>query len=160
VIRTRGWIAPAFGLLLHSPDVAERIAAIGEFFLYQTIVPARAKALAWLVTARELDCRYTWNSGVVAAVAAGVDRILVGAIENGIAVDVATGDDRLLIEFCLQLLRGNHHVSDTIYDAVAGRYGITQAIQVSTAVGYVAMMSLIVGPFDLPNVLEGSRPAL
>ena len=63
----------AFGLLLHTPDVAERIAAIGEFFLYETILPPAAKALAWLVTARELDCNYVWASGVVAARTAGLD---------------------------------------------------------------------------------------
>src|SRR4051812_660641 len=64
VIRTRGWISPAFGLLLHTPDVAERIAAIGEFFLYRSSLAPRPKALAWLVTARELDCSYTWAAGV------------------------------------------------------------------------------------------------
>ena len=160
VIRTRGWISPAFGLLLHSPDVAERIAAIGEFFLYQTILPARPKALAWLITARELDCNYAWASGVLAARAAGLDAGLVEALEHGKPLVGATDDDRALAAFCYQLLRGNHHVSDAAYDAVVSRFGVKQAVQISTAVGYIAMMSLIVNPFEIPNAADDTNPAL
>jgi 4-carboxymuconolactone decarboxylase len=39
IIRSRGWISPAFGVLLHSPDVAERIAHIGEYILYHGSSP-------------------------------------------------------------------------------------------------------------------------
>jgi 4-carboxymuconolactone decarboxylase len=160
VIRTRGWISPAFGLLLHTPDVAERIAAIGEFFLYQTSLPPRPKALAWLITARELDCNYAWRSGVVAARQAGLDAQLVDAIEHGKPAVGATAEDKAVSEFCYQLLRGNHHVSDATYDAVLSRFGVQKAVQLSTAVGYVAMMSLIVNPFEVPSSTDDSRPAL
>ena len=160
VIRTRGWISPAFGLLLHTPDVAERIAAIGEFFLYQTILPPAAKALAWLVTARELDCNYAWRSGVAAARAAGIDAGLIEALEHGKPLVGASDEERTLVDFCHQLLRGNHHVSETTYDAVISRFGVKKAVQISTAVGYVAMMSLIVNPFEIPTLGDHIRPAL
>jgi 4-carboxymuconolactone decarboxylase len=160
VIRTRGWISPAFGLLLHTPDVAERIAAIGEFFLYQTILPPRPKALAWLITARELDCNYTWASGVLAARGAGVEPELIEAIEHAKPLVHATDKDNALNEFCYQLLRGNHHVNDATYDAAASRFGVRQVVQISTAVGYIAMMSLIVNPFEIPNAKDDIRPAL
>jgi 4-carboxymuconolactone decarboxylase len=160
VIRTRGWISPAFGLLLHTPDVAERVAAIGEFFLYQTILPAAPKALAWLVTARELDCNYAWASGVAAARVAGIDPQLIDAIEHGKPLVRATDEEHTLIDFCYQLLRGNHHVNDATYDAVVSRFGMQKTVQISTAVGYVAMISLIVNPFDIPSVTDDTRPAL
>ena len=161
VIRTRGWISPVFGLLLHTPDVAERIAAIGEFFLYQTILPPARKALAWLVTARELDCNYAWASGVASARAAGLDPQLVDAIEHGKPLVRASDEEKTLVDFCLQLLRGNHHVADATYDAVVTRCGVQQTVQISTAVGYVAMMSLIVNPFEIPAAAEDhTRPAL
>jgi 4-carboxymuconolactone decarboxylase len=160
VIRTRGWISPAFGLLLHTPDVAERIAAIGEFFLYQTVLPPRPKALAWLITARELDCNYTWAAGVIAARAAGLDAGLIEALQHGKPLVAGTDEDKALAAFCYQLLRGNHHVSDVTYNAVVSHFGVKQAVQISTAVGYVAMMSLIVNPFEIPNATDGTRPAL
>src|SRR5688572_6307178 len=61
VIRSRGWVSPIFGVLLHTPDVAERIAHIGEYVLYQSKLPREAQALAWLLTARDLDCAYSWK---------------------------------------------------------------------------------------------------
>lgn len=160
VIRSRGWISPAFGLLLHTPDVAERIAAIGEFFLYETILPPGPKALAWLITARELDCNYAWVPGLAAARAAGLDAGLIETIEHGKPIVRATDEEKAVSEFCYQLLRGNHHVSDAMYDAVVSRLGVKNAVQLSTAVGYIAMMSLIVNPFEIPTVTDGSKPAL
>jgi len=160
VVRTRGWISPAFGLLLHTPDVAERIAAIGEFFLYETILRPAPKALAWLVTARELDCSYAWTSGVAAAGAAGLDAQTIEALEHGKPLVGATDEQRAVVDFCYQLLRGNHHVSDAVYDAVVSRFRVKQAVQISTAVGYVAMMCLIVNPFEIPPLTDDSRPAL
>ena len=160
VIRTRGWISPAFGLLLHTPDVAERIAAIGEFFLYETILPPGPKAIAWLITARELDCNYAWSSGVAAARAANLDARLIEAIESGKPFVGATTEETALSDFCHQLLRGNHHVSDATYDAVVRHFGVQKAVQISTAVGYVAMMSLIANPFEIPSVTGETNPAL
>jgi 4-carboxymuconolactone decarboxylase len=160
VIRTRGWISPAFGLLLHTPDVAERIAAIGEFFLYRSSLPSRSKALAWLVTARELDCSYTWAAGVVAARSAGMDAKLVEALERGKPPIELRPEDDALVAFCYQLLRGNHHASDETYDTVVNRFGVKNAVQISTAVGYIAMMSLIVNPFEIPDTADETRPPL
>jgi hypothetical protein len=51
-------------------------------------------------------------------------------------------------------------VSDVTYNAVVSHFGVKQAVQISTAVGYVAMMSLIVNPFEIPNATDGTRPAL
>lgn len=160
VIRTRGWISPAFGLLMHTPDVAERIAAIGEFFLYQTILPAGPKTLAWLITARELDCNYAWVSGAVAARAAGIDSQVIDSIEHGRAAAAATEEQQPVIDFCYQLLRGNHHLSDATYEAAVSRFGVQKTVQISTAVGYVAMMSLIVNPFEIPTAMDETRPTL
>jgi 4-carboxymuconolactone decarboxylase len=77
VIRSRGWISPVFGVLLHSPDVAERIAHIGNYILYESKLAAPARALAWLITARDRDCAYAWRAGVEAANAAGVGGTLI-----------------------------------------------------------------------------------
>ena len=161
VIRTRGWISPAFGLLLHSPDVAERIAAIGAFFLYETVLPPHVKALAWLLTARELDCSYTWTAGIAAARGAELKPELLEALELGRPLDVATEDDLAVIVFCYELLRGNHHVTDASYERVVGRFGVQQAVQISTAVGYIAMMSFIANAFEIPAAPDDpTRPAL
>jgi 4-carboxymuconolactone decarboxylase len=160
VVRTRGWIAPVYEVLLHSPDVAERIACIGEFFLYQSLLPAAPKALAWLVTARELACAYTWSAGVCAASSAGLDSQLIEAIEHGRTLAHASGEQKVVVAFCRQLLRGNHRVSDAIYRAAVDSLGLPATIQLATAAGYVAMMSLIAHAFAIRPSADETMPAL
>ena len=82
------------------------------------------------------------------------------ALERGKPLVGLSPQDEALVAFCYQLLRGNHHVSDETYDAVVNRFGVKNAVQISTAVGYIAMMSLIVNPFELPNMADETRAAL
>jgi 4-carboxymuconolactone decarboxylase len=160
IVKTRGWISPIFGILLHSPDIAERIASIGEFFLYQSVLPAAPKALAWLLTARELDCAYTWSAGVRAARVAGLDARLIQALEQSSSLEHANAEQKVLVEFCQQLLRGNHHVGQPTYDAARALFGTKALVQITTGVGYVAMMSLIANAFRIAPAEDDTRPAL
>ena len=161
VIRSRGWVSPIFGALLHTPDVAERIAHIGDYILYQSKLAPQARALAWLVTARDLDCAYSWKAGVAAAGACGLDARLIGEVERDeAALSAATPDQRALATFCRQLLRGNHHVGDAEYAATVEHFGVQGAAQIAAAAGYVAMMSIIANAFELGPAGDATRPAL
>ena len=97
---------------------------------------------------------------MAAARAAGLDAPLIEAIESGKPLVRATEEEQALGDFCHQLLRGNHHVSDATYDAVVRHFGVKTAVQISTAVGYVAMMSLIVNTFEIPSATGTTIPAL
>jgi 4-carboxymuconolactone decarboxylase len=160
IIRSRGWVSPAFGVLLHTPDVAERIAHIGEYILYQSRLTAQARALASLLTARELDAGYTWSAGVSAARACGLDARLIAQVEHDEALAAATAEQRALATFCRQLLRGNHHVGDAQYAAATEHFGVPGAVQIAAVAGYVAMMSIITNAFALAPAGDATRPAL
>lgn len=56
IVRTRGRVAEPFQVLLNSPEVADRLANVGAFLLYDTILPPAVKTLTWLIAAREYDC--------------------------------------------------------------------------------------------------------
>lgn len=160
IIRSRGWVSPAFGVLLHTPDVAERIAHIGEYILYQSQLAPQARALAWLITARDLDARYTWSAGVSAARACGLDARLIDQVERDEPLGAATIEQRALATFCRQLLRGNHHVGDAEYAAATAHFGAPGAVQLAAVAGYIAMMSIIANAFELDPAGDATRPAL
>jgi 4-carboxymuconolactone decarboxylase len=160
IILTRGWLSGAFRVLLHSPDVAARIANIGNFFLYETILPAPMRTLTWLITAREFDCNYIWQSSVGPARAAGVSDALIAAIEkDSLPADLAPAQ-RLLFDYCYQLLRGNHHVSDESYAAIIAEFGVPVAVQIAASVGYIAMLAVAVNAFDIAPPPDDTQPAL
>jgi 4-carboxymuconolactone decarboxylase len=160
VVRTRGWISGIFQVLLHTPDVAERVANVGAFFLYETILPPAVRTLTWLIVARELDCNYAWDASVRAARGAGVSDRLIDALQYGKPPGRLKKEQKILFDFCRQLLRGNHHVTDAVYDAAIAKFGVPATVQIAATVGYFVMMSLIANAFEVAPVGDDSRPAL
>ena len=160
IVRTRGWVSGVFQVLLHTPDVAERVANIGAFILYEAVLPPAVRTLTSLIAARELDCNYAWRAGVGAARAAGVGNTLIAGLENGKPSAGLTGQEQALFDFCHQLLRGNHHVDETTYRAAVGHFGVPATVQVAATIGYLVMMSLVANAFDIAPPGDDSRPAL
>src|SRR6185436_14231830 len=72
VVRTRCRVAGPFEVLMLSPDLADRVAVVGEQLVYGTTIPAPARALTWLLTAAELDCDYEETMARAAALKAGL----------------------------------------------------------------------------------------
>ncbi len=160
IVRTRGWISSLYQTLLHSPDVAARMATIGSFFLYETSLSPALRTLTWLIAARDLDCHYTWDAGVHAARVAGLGDALIAELEYG-RIDVGiTDDQKTVFDFCHQLLRGNHHVSETVYHTTVERFGIPATVQIAATLGYIAMMSMVANAFEVGSAGDHSKPAL
>ena len=160
IVRTRGGIFGVFQVLMHTPDAAERIAHIGAFFLYESILPPAIRALIGLIAARELDSPYTWRANVTAARVAGIAGGLIEALEHGKTLSGVTVPQQVLLDFCYQLLRGNHHVDDTTYRAAVAQWGIAASVQIAATLGYMVMMSVVANVFDIAPQDDDSRPAL
>lgn len=160
VVLTRGWVSGVFQVLMHTPDVATRVANIGDFVLYHSVLPRATQTLAWLIAAREFDCNYAWDASVGHARAAKLDPKLIEALEHGKPIAALAGEHKILFDFCRQLLRGNHHVTEETYQAVEREYGVSGAVQLSITVGYFAMMSLVANAFNVPPVGDDSKSAL
>lgn len=160
IVLSRGWISPLFQVLLHTPDVADRISNIGDFFLYETALPPAVKVLTWLIAARELDCNYTWIASLGAARATGISNELIDALENGKSLDLVAGEHRVLFDFCHQLLRGNHHVIENTYQKAVNQYGAPLTVQIAATLGYIVMISFVANAFDIPSMDDDSGPAL
>ncbi len=160
IVRTRGGIFGVFQVLMHTPDAAERIAHIGVFFLYESILPPAIRALIGLIAARELDCAYTWHASVNAARVAGIAGGLIEALEHGKTLSGVTVPQQVLLDFCYQLLRGNHHVDDTTYRTAVAQWGIAASVQIAATLGYMVMMSVVANVFDIAPQDDDSRPAL
>ena len=149
VVRTRGRVAGPFAVLLHSPDVAERVAAVGDYLLYHAVLPPAAKTFAWLLVASEFDCDYEWAYAECAARKAGIPDTVIDAARRRESF-AASGDDRALIaDFCHQLLRGNHHVADTTYRSVVAQLGVPATVQLAATVGYFAMQACVLNAFEV-----------
>jgi 4-carboxymuconolactone decarboxylase len=160
IMRTRGHVSPIFQALLHTPDVADRIATVGAFFLYETALPPALRTLVWLVTAREFDSAYAWQASVPFAHDAGLTPALIGALQDGTAPPQPGDEQTTIIAFCHELLRGNHHVCDATYDRTISRFGVAATVQIAAALGYIAMMSCVANAFEITPATADAGPAL
>ncbi len=160
IIRTRGRVAGPFQVLLNSPQIADRVATVGEFLLYDTVVPPAAKTLTWLIAAREYDCDYEWAASAPHAREAGVPDALIDAIWNRAPLKDLTQEQELLVDFCHQLLRGNHHVSETTYRATVGHFGVAATVQIAASIGYFTMMAVVLNAFEVDPQADAAGPQL
>jgi len=160
IIRSRGRVCVPFQVLLHSPDMAERVAAVGEPILYDTLLPPPAKALTWLITAREFDCDYEWALAEHAAQRAGIPDALVRTIGRREPLTGLDDEQQVLADLCHQLLRGNHHVDDAIYRAAVAKFGVPGTVRVAATIGYFAMHAVVLNAFEVNPKGEKSEPML
>lgn len=159
IVRTRGWIAPVFQALLHTPDVAERIANVGAFLLYESVLPTATRALVGLFAARELDCEYVWAACERLARRENVDGSLIEALEKGKSPPHVPAGDSVALAFCRALLRGNHHVNEPLYQAAVARFGVPATVQLSVLLGYCVMLAFVANTFEI-SCGNDARPAL
>ena len=161
IVRTRGQIAPAFQILLHTPDVADRVANVGAFVLYESILSPQIKSVVWLITAREFDCEYEWDSAVADARNAGIAEESIDGILTDVASPGVSEDQQAVIAFCHELTRGNHHVSAATYRAAVGRLGVAPTVQIAATLGYFAMMAFVLNAFEVRSeTCDESKPSL
>ena len=160
IVRTRGRVPEPFQVLLNSPEVAERLASIGDFLLYDSVLAPAVKTLTWLIAAREHDCEYAWAASAPHARKAGVPDELVNSIWNRQPLTGVTKEQELLIGFCHQLLRGNHHVDDPAYRAAVEHFGTAATVQIAATIGYFVMMACVLNAFEVAPQSAGPEPQL
>lgn len=160
IVLTRGQVAGPFPLLLHSPDVATRVANVGAFILYDSILPPAVKGLVGIITAREYDCDYEWDAFAPMAKRVGVQNEVVDAIKNRKQPTGLSKEQALVVEFCHQLLRGNHHVNEETYRAAIEHFGVRATVQIAISVGYFVMLAFMLNAFQVEYNPEVQAPAL
>ena len=108
-----------------------------------------AKALTWLITAREFDCDYEWALSEHAAQKAGIPDALVRTIGRREPLAGLNDEQQVLADFCHQLLRGNHHVRDATYRAAVAKFGVPGTVRVAATIGYFAMHAMVLNAFEV-----------
>src|SRR5688572_12761423 len=83
VEKVYGNIRGPWGMLLHSPALAERVLPIVPFLRQQSVVEGRLRSIGILAAVRELGAEYVWSAQVAAARQNGVSEELIGLLRAG-----------------------------------------------------------------------------
>jgi 4-carboxymuconolactone decarboxylase len=149
ITQSRGRIVGPFGILLNSPEVAGRVAHLGHYLRFDSVLPADIRELAILTTARQMDSQYEWTAHVPLALQAGVRQEAIDAVGKRTAPAGLTPDEAMVVRFGQELWQ-QHQVSDTTFQSVLARFGKQGITELTTLMGYYSMVACVLNTFAVP----------
>ena len=148
IARSRGRVAGPFGVLLHSPEVAKRVADLGAYIRFESALSGVHRELAILATARAMDCRYEWAAHVPLAKKAGVRAEAIAAIRDRRAPAGLGPDEAEVVDYVTALLRARR-VAEATFTALRRRVGTQGLVELTTTAGYYSMIACVLNAFDV-----------
>lgn len=138
---SRGRVSGPFSVLLHDPELARRVAAVGEVLRFAGSLPAPLREAAILTTAAQRHCLYEWRYHVSVARAVGVREDLIAHIDTGRPA-VLTEREASVIGYVIELCNEDR-VSDSRYWALHDVLGTKVMVELSVLVGYYSMLACV-----------------
>jgi 4-carboxymuconolactone decarboxylase len=147
IVASRGAVQGPFTMFLHCPPLADRVAHLGAFVRFEGTLDKRARVLAAMAVARELDALYVWGAQAGGARKLGVPDSTITAIREKHTRGVPP-EDAQIVDFTLQLLR-KHRVDDATFKAIQARFGNEGLIELTGAIGYYSLLAMTVNACEL-----------
>ena len=148
IVGTRGSIRGPYGVLLHSPKLAARVADTGAFVRYEFSIPEALKETVIIATAKEMHSQYEFSAHARLARTAGVSDETIKAIATGTAPAGLNGDEALLVGYVHELLR-DHKVTDATYKALVDRFGEQDTLHLAVLVGHYLLVAQVLMTVDV-----------
>ena len=158
ILGSRGSVRGPYGVLLHSPKLAARVANTGTYVRFDSDMPNGLKEVVIITTAREIKSQYEFTAHARLAREANVSDETIKAIAQGTAPRGLSGDEELLVRFTQQLIR-DHKVSDVTYNAVKDRFGVQGTVDLTGLIGHYLLVGQFLAVFDV-ELAPGTTPEL
>lgn len=147
IARSRGRVVGPFGVLMHSPELARRVAHLGAYVRFDSMLDMAVREFVVVVAARLFGCAYEWAAHVPHARAAGVAESSLLAVETG-RFDDLPEDERLIAGAVRELVDRRALSPDTLA-TIQARFGIPGAVELVGTVGYYGLLALELNTFDV-----------
>jgi 4-carboxymuconolactone decarboxylase len=156
VLEVFGSIRGPHSILLHSPQLDEPALKLGNYFRYNSVVKSPEKELAIITAAREKDCLYVWAAQVGAGRRAGLREEAIAVVKERRDTGELLPHEAEIVTYVRQLFR-NNRVDPALFEMLKNRYGVQWLIEMTTVVGYYAMLAGVVNAFEVPAPVEGDH---
>ena len=156
VLKVFGNVRGPFSMLLHSPKLAERMLAIGDFYRDESVVAGKDRSLAILVGVRERQGAYVWSAQVNAAKRAGVRDEAIDVIRKKGDASKLTAEEREIITYAEQLFKKNK-VDQAAFDALLKRHGVQWLLELTAGASYYGILCSVVNAFEVAAPPDGDK---
>ena len=157
--RGAGGAGGPFVPLLRSPELMDRLQAVGEYLRFKNSVPQKLVEMAIIMTARQSMQQYEWNAHYPLAVKAGLPQEAANAIAVGRRPDSLAADEDVVYNFVAELLQ-NKSVSDPTYARMLAKFGEQGIVDTTGLVGYYSTLAMILNVARSPAQADSTAPKL
>ena len=154
----RGEVRGPFIPLIHHPELARRVQALGEQLRWNGKLPARLLELAVLVTARRWNCQHEWFMHEKLARKAGLAPAIMEALAEGREPKGMSSDEAAVYVFSRQA-HETGRVDDAAFDAIRQLFGLDGALELLALCGYYSLMAMVLNTAGMP-LPDNARPPL
>jgi 4-carboxymuconolactone decarboxylase len=153
----RGGVRGPFGVLLRSPELADRWQKLGGYVRFKSSLPPRLNEFAILITARFWGSKYEWFAHRPLAVKGGLAESIADDLAQNKRPANMKADEELVYEFCTTLHR-EHFIDDGLFKRAMetlGERGVVDLIAVS---GFYTAVSMVLNVAEIPIPPDGKSP--
>lgn len=151
IAATRGGLRGPYGVLLHHPALADRVAALGEQLRFRSGLSGADRELAILAAGREAEAPYEWAAHEPIARREGTRDAAIAAVRERRPTAGLTLREAVLIDTVRALYR-TRGLADVEYERALRELGREGLLELVTLAGYYGMIGLVLNAFqvDLP----------
>jgi 4-carboxymuconolactone decarboxylase len=144
----RGQVRGPFLCWLHSPELCDRVEALGAYVRFDCSLHEKLRELSILIASRFWDAQHSWNAHVDKAIAAGIDRDALDALARNEDPHFPNEDERIFYRFCSELLH-EHFVSDETFADALREFGEIGVVDIVGCLGNFSMLAFCLNSFEV-----------
>jgi 4-carboxymuconolactone decarboxylase len=138
----RGGTRGPFLVWLRSPELCEKVEALGAFCRFESSLDPRLRELSLLIAARHWDAQYSWNAHVGKAADLGVSRESLTALAEHQEPHFTSKDEDIVYRFSSEIL-GDHFVSDATFAEALAELGEQGIVDLIGSLGNFSMLAML-----------------
>ena len=137
-----------YTLLLHMPEMAQRLESLRLYIRDQASIPQKVQELVMLTVAREMDCAFIWYAHAPAARRAGLRDDIVDNIRERRDLANLDPDEQAAVDFTRELLR-NRRVSRPTFETATARFGQRGVMTLTNLIACYAVLAYNMNTYEL-----------
>jgi 4-carboxymuconolactone decarboxylase len=157
ITSSRGGVRGPFGVLLRSPELADRWQKLGGYVRFKSSLPPRLNEFAILITARFWGSKYEWFAHRPLAIKGGLAESIADDLAQNKRPANLKPDEELVYEFCTTLHR-EHFIDDGLFKRAVETLGERGVIDLIAVSGFYVAVSMVLNAAEIPIPPDGKSP--
>jgi len=160
-VKARGSVPAAgpYALLLHMPELAQRLEALRLCVREEASLPQKIQELVMITVAREMDCGYIWHAHAAEARRIGVRGDIIDGIREKRALNGLDADQQAAVDFTQELLR-KRKVSEGTFERATTSFGQRGTLTLTNLIACYAMLAYNMNAYELQAPAHATEKAL